>query len=195
MDFTIHKPTFFKNLKFWSFHTAINAIPSFCIAYGHDWDTVSNMIAMCIGIILFALTWSYFISLQDIDRFSRSPLISSAIKAGVYLRLFLIILSSPMIVCYLIYVFSGEENMTSVAQASAMLWAGDFVIGIISHEFYSAFRSLTPLRGIHNFLPTIIITLVQGFLLMSAMILAGIVLSFIEIGIKTHRGQRRTTQI
>ena len=194
MNLTLHKSTFFSNLRFWSFHSTINAIPSFCIAYIHDWNTIESLIAMTIGIILFAIMWSFLVSLKDIDKFCNSSFISSSIKAGVYLRLAIIILSAPFLIGFIIYLFTEAEAFNNLAKVVGLIWVGDFFIGIASHEFYSNFREIIPIRGVHSFLPTVIITLVQGFLLMGTMLIAGMVISSIDLITGTYRIEKRIAQ-
>ena len=149
---------------------------------------------MTIGIILFSIMWSFLVSLKDIDKFCNSSFISSSIKAGVYLRLALIILTSPFLIGFFIYLFTEAEAFNSLVKVLGLIWVGDFFIGIVSHEFYSNFREIIPIRGVHSFLPTVIITLVQGFLLMGTMLIAGMIISSIGLITGTYRIEKRIAQ-
>ena len=184
MDLSITYPTFFRNLKFWGLHALINSTPSIILAYLHDWNTVESFIAMSIGIILFALMLAFFMSMKDVHRICTSGFMSRAIKAGTYFRLFLFILGLPVILSFIFYFIGGDDSVEYLAESSGMIWMPDLITGIISHGFYHSLRSVIPIRGIHDFIPTIIMTLIQGTLLMVMLITAGIILAGIGLVIR-----------
>jgi hypothetical protein len=181
MDLSMSYPTFFRNFKFWGIHTLVNSIPSIILAYLHDWNTVESFIAMGIGIILFAFMLAFFMSMKDVHRICTTGFISQAIKAGTYFRLFLFILGLPVILAFLFYLIGGNDSVDKFGEASGMLWMPDLIKGIISHGFYNSLRNVIPIRGIHEFIPTVIMTLIQGTLLMGMLITSGVGLAGIGL--------------
>jgi hypothetical protein len=184
MDLSVTYPTFFRNLKFWGFHTLINSIPSLVIAYLHDWNTLESFIAMSVGIILFALMLAFFTSMKDVSRVCTSGFMSKAIKAGTRFRLILFILSIPAALSLLFFFLGGHESLNIYTKYTGFIWIPDFVTGIISHEFYQNLRGVIPISGIHEFIPTICMTMLQGCLLMAMLIAAGIIFAAIGAGYK-----------
>jgi hypothetical protein len=189
MDLSITYPTFFRNLKFWGFHTLINSIPSLVIAYLHDWNTLESFIAMSIGIILFALMLAFFTSMKDVNRVCTSGFMAKAIKAGTRFRLILFILSIPAALSLLFFFLGGYESLNEslnlYTRYTGFIWIPDFVTGIISHEFYQSLRGVIPISGVHEFIPTICMTMLQGCLLMGVLITAGIIFATIGAGYKS----------
>ncbi len=185
MDLSITYPTFFRNLKFWGFHTLINSIPSLVIAYLHDWNTLESFIAMGVGIILFALMLAFFTSMKDMNRICTTGFMAQAIKAGTRFRLILFILSLPAVLSLVFFFLGGYESLDNYTSYTGFIWAPDFVTGIISHGFYQSLRGVIPISGIHEFIPTICMTMLQGCLLMGMLIAAGIIFAAIGAGYKT----------
>jgi len=185
MDLSITYPTFFRNLKFWGFHTLINSIPSMSIAYLHDWNTLESFIAMSLGITLFAMMLAFFTSMKDVNRICTTGFMSQAIKAGTRFRLILFIISLPAILSLVLFFIGGYESLDIYAGYTGFVWAPDFVTGIISHGFYQSLRGVIPISGIHDFIPTIFMTILQGCLLMGMLIAAGIIFAAIGAGYKT----------
>lgn len=189
MDLSINHPTLRKNFKFWGFHTVINSIPSIFIASMHDWNNLQSYIAMALGILLFTIMLSYFMSMKDVHAICSTGFMSRALRAGTYLRFILFLIAIPSILCFVIFFFAGHEALAGFAAFSGLLWAPDFVIGIVSHSFYGELRSILPIRGIHNFIPTVILTILQGIFLMIALVSAGILLA--AIGFGEEKSKRR----
>ena len=189
MDLTITYPTFLKNLKFWSFHTLINSIPSVFFASIHDWNRPESFIAMALGIIIFALMLTYFMSMKDINTYCTSGIMAQALRAGTYLRFIIFLCAIPGIISFLIFFFAGNEALTEFASLTGLLWAPDFVIGMVSHTFYGELRGMLPFRGIHGFFPTIVLTILQGIFLMTMLIAAGLLLA--AIGFGKEKSKRR----
>ena len=187
MDLTITYGTFFKNLKFWGFHSLINSTPSFILAYLHDWNTLESFIAMGLGILLFAFMLTFFMSMKDVNRICTTGFMSRAIKAGIYFRLFLFVMGLPAIISFIVYFIGGIGSLNSFSDFKGMVWAPDLISGIISHAFYHSLRDIIPIRGIHDFTPTIIITLLQGVLIMGMLIVAGIILAALGSGIRNGK--------
>jgi hypothetical protein len=184
MDLSITYPTFFRNLKFWGFHTLINSIPSLVIAYLHDWNTLESFIAMGVGIALFALMLAFFTSMKDMNRICTTGFMAQAIKAGTRFRLILFILSLPAVLSLVFFFLGGHESLDNYTSYTGFIWAPDFVTGIISHGFYQSLRGVIPISGIHEFIPTICMTMLQGCLLMGMLIAAGIIFAAIGAGYK-----------
>ncbi|MGJ8655319.1 MAG: hypothetical protein ACSHX6_02625 [Akkermansiaceae bacterium] len=182
MDLTITYPTFFKNLKFWGFHTIINSIPSMFIAAMHDWNRPESFIAMALGIIIFALILTYFMSMKDIHTYCTTGTMARALRAGTYLRFILFLIAIPGFISFFIFFYAGNEALAKFASFTGLLWAPDFVIGIVSHTFYGELRSILPFRGIHGFFPTITLTILQGIFLMAMLVAAGLLLAAIGLG-------------
>ena len=182
MDLTITYPTFLKNLKFWSFHTLINSIPSIFIATMHDWNRPESFIAMALGIIIFALMLTYFMSMKDINTYCTTGIMARALRAGTYLRFILFIIAIPGFISFAIFFYAGNEALAQFASFTGLLWAPDFVIGIVSHSFYGELRSILPFRGIHGFFPTIVLTILQGIFLMTMLFAAGLLLAALGLG-------------
>jgi|TARA_B110000908_G_scaffold92129_1_gene109192 hypothetical protein len=185
MDLSITYPTFFRNLKFWGFHTLINSIPSLVIAYLHDWNTLESFIAMGVGITLFALMLAFFTSMKDMNRICTTGFMAQAIKAGTRFRLILFILSLPAVLSLVFFFLGGHESLDNYTSYTGFIWAPDFVTGIISHGFYQSLRGVIPISGIHEFIPTICMTILQGCLLMGMLIAAGIIFAAIGAGYKS----------
>ena len=187
MDLSITYPTFFRNLKFWGFHTLINSIPSLFIAYLHDWNTLESGIAMGLGIIIFALMLAFFTSMKDVNKICTTGFTAAAIRAGTYFRLILFVIALPGIISLLIYFIGGNESLEAFAGYTGLLCAPDFVTGIITHGFYQSLRGVIPITGIHNFIPTIFMTILQGCLLMGLMLAAGAFFAILGLGVKSEK--------
>lgn len=187
MDLSINHETLFKNFKFWGFHTLINSIPSVCIAYLHDWNTVESFIAMGVGIVLFALMLAFFSSMKDVNRICTTGFTAQVIRAGTYFRLILFIIALPGIISLLIYFIGGNESLESFAQYTGILCAPDFVTGIITHGFYQSLRGVIPISGIHQFIPTVLMTILQGCFLMGLMLAAGVFFAAIGLGVRSNK--------
>ncbi len=142
---------------------------------------------MGIGIILFALMLAFFMSMKDVNEYCTTGLMARAIRAGTYLRLILFFMALPGILSFVIFFYGGHESLESFASLTGFFWAPDFVMGIISHGFYQSLRGVIPVSGIHNFIPTIIMTILQGVLLMGMLIAAGVILAAIGLGSKKDR--------
>lgn len=187
MDLSITYPTFFRNLKFWGCHTLINSIPSLILAYLHDWNTMESFIAMGLGIFLFAMMLAFFTSMKDLNRICTTGFMAQAIRAGTWFRLILFITALPAIISFIIFFIGGNSSLKSFADYSGFIWAPDLVTGIISHGFYQSLRNVIPISGIHDFIPTIFMTLLQGCLLMGMLIAAGIILAAIGLGCRSNK--------
>ena len=173
MDFSLQKSILSKNLKYWGIHSLINAIPSFAIAYTHDWNTAKCVIAMLLGIIIYIGFLTYFTSLTDINHFLSKPFMKRALKVGTWFRAIICLIPIPFFLFY--YLF--PELAHKSALAPSFTWGFDFISGLLSHEIYRNFANIIPIRGVHNFLPTTLITIMQGFFITLSLLVSGIMFS------------------
>ncbi len=82
---------------------------------------------------------------------------------------------------FIAFFLGGNSSVEKLSHYSGMLWMPDLITGIISHGFYDSMRNVIPIRGIHEFIPTVIMTLIQGVLLMSMLLIAGVFLAAIGL--------------
>lgn len=160
---------FRNNLKGWSIHGSINAIPNFALAYTFGWDRPESFAGMLIGVTLFILILTSISSSKFYTRKIKQGFLGEAVKYGRVIRSGMALIA-----------------MIGLSVKTLLLAFTDFYAGLLSSVFISwifGFSDPNPdLGGNANFLmgdpgsliPTIAITLVEGTILSVFMVLIAI---------------------
>ncbi|MFT6792394.1 MAG: hypothetical protein ACJAR1_000374 [Rubritalea sp.] len=181
MDLSVTYPTFFRNLKFWGFHTLINSIPSVLFAYMDGRDTIAEFIAVFIGIILFTVMLTFFMSMKDVHSYRYRDFVDRAVKAGIRFRFISILVGIIGTLGIWISITVDNQTLAKLFSILYIGWAPDLILGYISNEVYGLVRFI--FGSSRNFIPTIMIIMIQGLLLFSLLIASGIL--FVAIGLGT----------
>lgn len=174
----MQKTIIHKNLKFWGTHTTINSIPSFTLAYTHDWNTPQAIAAMLIGISLYASLLIFFFSLPSTQKLTHHPIVSATIKAGTITRKLICLLPIALIMLgsILQLIFSSYSHRSININD---IYVADLYAGLISHNFYQSFVDILPfhISDSRLFFPTLFITLTQAFIITLILLIIGLFLS------------------
>lgn len=151
-------PRYLKELKFWTLHCSITALPSFLIAgfYLKYFKLANHTIAMLVGIGIFILAYAAFTTFVKPFHNSKS-ILSQTLKLALKIRLFVSVISIIFLLC-------GEEAMALLLFLPDY-WAG-FLAGL-SLSFVS--EQLMGLSHVSypNFPPLFVLiwTLLEGVIL------------------------------
>jgi len=174
----MEKIIIYKNLKFWGIHSIINAIPSFLIAYTHDWNTLESIVGMIFGIITFIGLLTFITSLANTQKLFEQHIIEAIIKAGSIARAVICIVPLPL---FIITFLAGGfiYNDFSLISNISTFYIADFFSGLFSHSLYRSCVEMLPfhITDIRGFGSTFIITILQGSILTALLVVIGIFLS------------------
>lgn len=175
----MEKTILIKNAKFWIPNTLLNSIPSFLLAYTHDWNTPSAISAMILGILIFALSLTFITSLTPAQKLTQTKVFRTTIKAGSITRLIICALPLLILIIGILEVTLTNSTTFSTQPDDTPLIIIDFYSGIISHAFYQECVSSLPFHITDSrlFIPTLCITLLQGCLITMTLLIAGLLLS------------------
>jgi hypothetical protein len=151
----MHRTIFVRQLRYWTFHCSLNALPSFGIAlfFLGLWRNPVAVAAMLLAIGTFILLYSTLTSLPGPMR-EKEHLLSRALKVGVKVRGWI----SAVSVC--------------VIPLGGMMMTPDFWCGFYASEIVDAGARRLGMRGLDFSLPKLTsfsevfaVTLLEGFML------------------------------
>jgi len=158
----MNRAVFFRQLRYWTLHCLINALPSFLIAT--FWlklgKSPSAMAAMFAAILTFILLYSILTSLRG-PLADENHLLSRSLKLGAKIRLWISCLSLPLLL--------SEQSLFFTPD----FWCGFLSVGLldgVAKNFDPGSRSFAladsvSTNGMDNFAPVYAITMVEGFIL------------------------------
>jgi hypothetical protein len=171
--------TFPRQLRFWAFHSSLNALPSLCIALGYMrlWDNPQAVVAMIAAISTFILLYAALTSLPG-PLADRGHVLSRSLRLGAKIRGWISVLSLLMVWPPAIF-FTPD------------LWCGIFATNVFNHlarlaGFSSSFGGNIPSDASSGFFPVYAVTLIEGFILSFFLLL----ISFFSIMFVQARDRR-----
>lgn len=179
MSGTTFQSTFPRQLRFWTFHCSLNALPSFSIAlfYMQLWDNPVAIAAMVSAICTFILLYSTLTSLPG-PLAEGGHVLSRALRLGSKIRGWISVLS-------LLIIWPPAGFFTPD------FWCGMFAINIFNDlaafiGYNSSFGGGIPSDTSSGFFPVYTVTLLEGFILSFLLLL----ISFFSIIILQARDRR-----
>lgn len=179
MNETTFRSRFPRQLRFWTFHCGLNALPSLCIALFHMrlWDTPGAVAAMLGAIITFILLYAALTSLPGQLADGRH-ILSRSLRLGAKIRGWISALS--LLLIWVPTIFFTPD-----------FWCGILAIEIFNHlapytGYTSTFGGVTPSDASSPFLAVYTVTLLEGFILSFVLLL----ISFFSILFLQSRDRR-----
>lgn len=174
----LHSPrnVFPRQLRFWTVHGTLHALPSFCVAAGflHLGKSPVAMAAMAIGIagfvLLFATVTSLWPALSD-DRhpLARALRFGAKIRSGIAAVSLLLVMTAPILTpdfwCGFLAAGAGQAFLHAIGN-NAEIFSGN--------------------RGPMEFLPVMLVTLLEGVVLAFFLLL----ISFVVLVVQQFRARR-----
>jgi len=183
MNETTFLSTFPRQLRFWTFHCCLNALPSLCIAlFGMRlWDKPMAVAAMVGAIATFILLYATLTSLSG-PLADANHVISRSLRLGARIRGGISVLSLPFI--WLPTPFLIPD-----------FWCGILAINIFNHlaphvGYTSAFGGVAPSEAGSRFFAVYTVTLLEGFILSFVLLL----ISYFAILFLQSRDRRASYQ-
>ena len=151
----MHRSIFLRQLRYWTFHCSLNALPSFCIAmlFLELWKVPVAITAMLLAIGTFILLYSTLTSLPG-PLLEKEHLLSRALRVGIKVRGWISLLSVPLI---LMKGFAVTPDFWCGVMSSAIFNHAAGLFGTQGRLVGSA----TP----PGFLEVFAVTLMEGFML------------------------------
>jgi len=180
--------TFSQQLRFWSIHCGLTALPSFCIALT-QFNRPSTILAMLCGIATFIMGYSFLTSRSFYGKI-HTGLIGRSIKLGARIRMIVSLASLPLLIPLL------DLNMKSSGPPESLMFVPDFWFGFIALIIVNLLYQLTgtnlAVNGMStntdlSFLPTYLTTVTEGVLISISLML----IAFITLIILNFRRNRR----
>ena len=150
-------------LRFWSIHVGLTALPSFAVALIR-FNTVPAILAMLAGILTFILGYSFLCASTFYTKLTGASLIGEAVKKGTRIRLILSLATAP-------FLFGAFAQWPTVLLAPDF-WAGFgaiMIVGFISNAL--GFQGVEPVEGSITFFQTYFVTIVEGLLISFTLVL------------------------
>lgn len=158
MSDTTFRSTFPRQLRFWAFHSSLNALPSLCIALGYMqlWDNPPAVAAMLCAISTFILLYATLTSLPG-PLANGDHVLSRSLRLGAKIRGWISVLS-------LLLMWPPAVIFTPD------FWCGLFATNVFNHlaglaGFSSSFGGNIPSDAGSGFLPVYTVTLLEGLIL------------------------------
>ena len=173
----MNRSVFFRQLRYWSFHCALNALPSFCIALSmlNLWKSPVGIAAMICGVMTFIVLYSTVTSL--FPALSRpSGLVSKSLRIGTRVR------SSLAAIAFLsILIRFGTLHLgirSGFKDVSGLGWCCDFWCGAMANGILeSLVRTIRPWvlqfgfgTVTVSFMKIYLTTVIEGFILSSILL-------------------------
>ncbi|BCX48639.1 hypothetical protein HAHE_25470 [Haloferula helveola] len=174
-----------RQLRYWSLHCWINALPSFLIAlfYLELWESPLAILAMVLAICTFIVTYTVVTSIEG--WFSNPDgLASRAVRIGAGVRMAISLISLPMLI----------PGVTMLFMFTPDFWAGWFAVMLVNGAAQSLGASspvLGPGGDGGGFLSVFATTLIEGATL--SLMLA--MFAFFALVILQIRARRRGVEI
>ena len=159
----IEKEKLGPQLRFWTLHVGLTALPSFMVAL-IQFNTVPAILAMLAGILTFILGYSLLCASTFYARLTGASLLGEAVRKGTRIRLVLSLVTAPLL-------FGAFVQWPTVLFAPDF-WAGFAAVIIVGWvSSIAGFGRVEPVEGEINFLQTYFITVVEGVLISFTLVL------------------------
>ncbi|MBK1855262.1 hypothetical protein JO972_09860 [Verrucomicrobiaceae bacterium 5K15] len=173
--------SFARQLGFWSLHCGVTAIPSFCIALTR-FNSPSAIAGMLGGILTFIIGYAWLTSASFYGKV-HVGLIGKAIKMGARIRMWISILSLPLLLTTV-----GRSDPAEELMFVPDMWFG--LVALLLFSLISQLLGIMPLRqGIEELdgISTYFVTLIEGGLISVSLIL----IAFLALIVLNYRRNRQ----
>lgn len=164
---------FSRQLRFWTLHGTLQALPSFCIAAGflHLWRSPAALAAMVAGIAVFVLILTTVTSLMPSLSDLRQPQ-ARALRLGAKIRSWIAALSLLLVV--------------PVPMLTPDFWCGMVAVATGESFLQTMGSSVEIFGGRGGFYPVLLVTLLEGVVLAFLLLL----ISFAVLVVQQFRARR-----
>jgi hypothetical protein len=173
----MNRSVFSRQLRYWSFHCSLNALPSFCIALSmlNLWKSPSGIAAMICGVATFILIYSTVTSLFPVLS-SPSGWVATSLRIGTKIRSSLAAMAilSILISLGMLYLGfrSGFNDVLGLGWCCEF-WCGAMANGILEN-LVRAMRPWVLQFGFGtvtvSFMKIYLTTVIEGFILSSILL-------------------------
>ena len=172
MDTSTFRTAFPRQLRFWTFHCIINALPSFCIALMllGLWKSPSGIVAMSFGIATYIVLYASLTSLIG-PLSNEGGLFSRSLKTGAKTRS---VLAAIALITFFLNLCVFKMSIGSQAEKAVSIgYVTDLYCGFAANQILEDLvHVIKPLvlkfsfgTGTIGFLKIYLITVIEGFIL------------------------------
>lgn len=168
-----------QQLRFWSVHVGLTALPSFCFAL-LAFNSPPAVAGMLAGIVTFIAGYTLLGSLKGYRAFADRTLVGRAVRMGARARVIVSLVSGVMFLPVL-------GNSFALVNFAPDYWAGWAAVLFVDGVSSLLGASWNLSSGSRDFLPTYLVTVTEGVILSFTLLL----FSFLALVLLTMRQNRR----
>ncbi|MCP5537469.1 MAG: hypothetical protein H7A51_14700 [Akkermansiaceae bacterium] len=177
-------------LRYWSIHCGLTALPSFCIALTY-FNTLASIAAMLAGVATFVMAYTA-VTASPLYGKIHGGLVGRSVRLGTRIRMIISLVGLPLLIPLIgLDIDTAEPAPTMVFTADFWFGYAALLITAIGGQFVGLdFNSVVRDSAPPGFLFTYLTTIVEGLLISVSLVL----IAFFSLIILNARQKRRVWQ-